>query len=127
MEQENVNLTNAEWNVMECLWEKSPLTGRELVEQLKQTVGWSKSTTLTMLGRMTAKGLLFCDESGKARLYAPCVDREAAVHNETENFLKRVYKGSVSLMMSSITAKQELSKEDVEQLYAILEQYRKEQ
>lgn len=126
MEQENINLTNAEWNVMECLWTLSPLTGRELVDQLKQTVGWTKSTTLTILSRMSAKGLISCDESGKMRLYAPCVDRDVAVHNETDNFLKRVYKGSVGLMMSAITEKQELSKEDVEQLYAILEQYRKE-
>lgn len=126
MEQENINLTNAEWNVMECLWASAPLTGRELVDQLKQMVGWSKSTTLTMLSRMSAKGLISCDESGKMRVYAPCVDRDAAVHNETESFLKRVYKGSVGLMVSAITEKQELSKEDVEQLYAILEQYRKE-
>ena len=31
-----MNLTDAEWNVMECLWEKSPRTGRETTEWLEE-------------------------------------------------------------------------------------------
>ncbi|MGN1146839.1 MAG: BlaI/MecI/CopY family transcriptional regulator [Lachnospiraceae bacterium] len=126
MSETNINLTTAEWNVMECLWEASPKTSREIVEQLKHSTGWSKSTTMTMLNRMTEKGLIACDaDSQKVRLYSPCVNRDLAVKKETENFLKRVYKGSVSLMMSAMTKEQELSDEEINELYEILKRSKK--
>ena len=118
----NIDLTNAEWNVMDCLWEKAPQTGREIVDTLRERVGWSKSTTLTMLKRMTEKKLISCEDGQKLRMYSPCIDRDAAVKKETESFLNRVYKGSISLMVSAMTQKQELSKEEVKELYEILKQ-----
>lgn len=56
---------------MECLWEQVPRTSREVVDYLKADMGWSKSTTLTMLRRMTEKGLIRCEEGGEVRLYSP--------------------------------------------------------
>ena len=119
MEKEN-GLTGAERNVMECLWASSPRTGREATEYLEKSVGWTKSTTLTMLRRMTEKGLIKCDGSGEVRLYSPLVAREDAAMRETGDFINRVYKGSVGLMMSAMTEKQMLTKDEIDELYAIL-------
>ena len=119
MEHEQ-HLTAAEWNLMECLWERAPRTGRECVESLKESVGWSRSTTLTMLRRMTEKGLIDCQEENGMNVYAPLVRREDAVTRETDGFLSRVYHGSVSLMVSAITRKQALTQEEIDELYAIL-------
>lgn len=116
----NISLTPAEWNLMECLWDSWPKTGREATEYLKNSVGWTRSTTLTMLRRMKEKGLISCKEVDGMNTYSPLVDREDAVIQETEDFLHRVYKGSVSMMMSAITKKQELSQEEIDELYAIL-------
>ena len=121
-----VNLTEAEWNVMECLWEDSPRTGREAVEYLKETVGWSRSTTLTMLGRMAKKGLIDCREVSGVLVYAPLLDREDAVRRETEGFVERVYKGSISMLMSAITQKQDLSGSEIDELYEILNRAKEE-
>lgn len=118
----DINLTNAEWNIMDCLWEKAPQSGREIIDTLHTRVGWSKSTTLTMLKRMTEKKLIACENSDKIRMYSPCINRDIAVKTETENFLNRVYKGSVSLMVSAMTQKQSLSDEEIKELYEILEQ-----
>ena len=38
---EKFDLAPAEWNIMECLWERAPQTGRELTEQLEASMGWS--------------------------------------------------------------------------------------
>lgn len=122
-----ISLTPAEWHLMECLWEQAPRTGREVVDYLKPDMGWSKSTTLTMLRRMTEKGLIRCDESGDVRQYDPLVPREEAILQETEDFLSRVYKGSVGMLMSTLTKKQNLSKEEIRELYRILEEAEKEQ
>ena len=117
-----LNLTPTEWHLMECLWEKSPRTGREAVEYLEQKVGWSRSTPLTLLRRMAEKGLIHCGEEDGLKVYTPLVPREDAVLRETDDFLNRVYKGSISMMMSAITQKQDLSKEEIDELYAILKQ-----
>ena len=110
MSTHHVSLTPAEWSVMECLWEAAPLTGREVTQKMQQSCGWSRSTTLTLLSRM---------EGGK-KAFRPLVCREDAALQETEDFLERVYKGSLSLMVSALTRRQTLSKEEIDGLYAIL-------
>lgn len=120
MRHHDHTLTPTEWHLMECLWEKSPRTGREAVEYLEKSVGWSRSTTLTMLRRMTEKGAIRCGEEDGVKVYEPLIQKEEAMLHETDDFLSRVYKGSVSMMMSAITQKQDLSRKEIDELYAIL-------
>lgn len=120
MPEQNINLTSTEWNLMECLWDASPRTGREATDYLQKRVGWTRSTTLTMLRRMTEKGLVRCAEKDGMKVYSPLIKREDAIIKETDDFLNRVYKGSVSMMMSAITKKQALTKKEIDELYAIL-------
>ncbi len=122
MTEENISLTGAEWNLMECLWDVSPRTGREAAEYLREHVGWSRSTTLTMLRRMTDKGLIRCQEEDGVKVYYPQLRREVAVIKETYDFLNRVYQGSVSMLVSAVTKKQALTKEEIDELYDILRQ-----
>ena len=116
------DLTPNEWYVMECLWQKHPRTGREAVESLQSTIGWSRSTTLTMLRRMTEKGMIRCAEIDGLLTYSPCIDRDSAARQETDSFVQRVYHGSVSMLVSSLTQKQKLTKEEIDELYAILKE-----
>jgi len=118
----NLTLTPTEWHLMECLWERSPRTGREAVEHMTKSVGWSRSTTLTMLRRMSDKGLIRCSEQAGVKVYTPLLRREDAVQQETEDFLGRVYHGSLSLMMSAMTKKQRLTQAEIDELYGILEE-----
>ena len=119
---DKTTLTPTEWNLMECLWDHAPRTGREATEYLERTVGWSRSTTLTLLRRMTDKGLVRCEDTGGVKTYFPCIDRGDAARRETENFLDRVYHGSVSMLLSTMTQQQDLSREEIDALYAILRQ-----
>ncbi len=120
MDGKNISLTPAEWSVMECLWERSPMTGRELTDALRERCGWSRSTTLTLLGRMEAKGAVAGDMSGGKKSFRPLVGRDEIAMKETEDFLGRVYNGSLSLLVSSFTQKQPLSKKEIDELYDIL-------
>ena len=115
-------LTGAEWNVMECLWERSPRTGREAVTWLQEHAGWSRSTTLTMLRRMTQKGLVEMDDSGEKQTYVPVLRRADAVREETGRFLDRVYQGSLSLLVSTMVRERDLTPAEREELLAILAQ-----
>ena len=52
---EKIKLTGAEWSVLDCLWEESPLTVMQMVARMRDRVGWAKSTTITVLRRMEDK------------------------------------------------------------------------
>ena len=119
---EETKLTASEWNVLNCLWADSPKTVMQLVAELEKTVGWAKSTTITTLRRMEDKGLVRCEQVGRGKAYTPAVEREQAVVAETHSFLDRVYQGSVGLMMSAMAKRQELSRDEVAQLRAILDE-----
>ena len=127
MDVQEKNLTPTEWHLMECLWEHFPRTGREAVEDLIKRAGWSRSTTLTMLRRMTEKGLIHCDEAGGIKVYTPAIPREEAVLHETDSFLSRVFQGSVSAMVSAMTHKQKLSRAEIDALYDIIRHAEEEQ
>ena len=58
----NVSISNSEWSVLECLWEKEPQTVTQLAHALQASVGWAKSTSATMVSRMEQKGLLRFEE-----------------------------------------------------------------
>ena len=120
MNDKNLTLTEAEWTVMECLWEKSPRTGRETVSWLDQKMGWTRSTVLTMLRRLEAKGAVAGDTDGELKTFRPLIAREEVAVRETENLLDRAYKGSLSLLVSSLTRKQSLPQNEIDELYAIL-------
>lgn len=115
-------LTPAEWHVMACLWEHAPRSGRETVEYLAKTTGWSRSTTLTMLRRMDEKGYITSEDDAKGiRVYRPALNQDEATMQQTEDFLHRVYHGSIGMMLSAFTKKQSLSQSEINELYAILD------
>ena len=121
MKQE-IRVTNSEWHVMNCLWEAPPQSLMQLVAVLGERVGWSKSTCATMVRRMTEKGLLGYEEKGKAKYFFPKVKKDDVVVQETRDFLQRIYDGSVGMMMSALLRQNDLSREDIQELQAILKE-----
>lgn len=121
MKENRISLTQAEWSVMECLWEAGPLTGREVIQRMEKSCGWSRSTTLTLLSRLENKGALRSVPAEKGpKVFSPVLRREDAALGETKDFLDRVYQGSLSLMVSALTKKQALSREELDELYELL-------
>ena len=120
MKKENAILQQSDRYIMEKLWEESPRTITQLYHELKEEQGWSKSTVNTLLTRMVEKGIIYYEGGGRARQYYPAVKREDAAVAETENFLQRVYKGSVGMMMNTMIRESAFSHEEIEELYEIL-------
>ena len=119
MEHNSVTLSQSEWRVMEALW-TGPKTLMELVRGLGASAGWAKSTVTTMVRRMEEKGLLSYELQGRAKLFRAAVRREDVVAAETESLLSRAYHGSVGLLVNALAEQQQLSRSDIEELYAIL-------
>ena len=113
-------LTNTEWEVCECLWEDSPLTMTQIAARLTERTGWTKSTGETLVRRMADKGLLRWEQGTKAKLYSPTRARAAAVVQATRGFPPHVFQGSVGLLVNTMAEREELSREEIDQLYEAL-------
>ena len=120
MSRDAVSLTEAEWKVMEELWDIGGATGRELTERMEKKMGWNRSTTLTLLRRLEGKKALEIRQEGAVRTFVPLLHRDDAALRETESFLGRVYHGSLSMMVSTLTRRKSLSQKEIDELYALL-------
>ena len=125
MEAKPIALSAGEWRIMECLWEKSPRTLMEIVREVMAATDWSKSTVVTMVGRLESKGALTCD-AGRPRRYSPAVSRDRAALRETESLLGRVYGGSLGMLVNTLADGRGLTETDIAELSAILEKARRE-
>ena len=117
-----ITLSDAEWKLMDKLWEESYLTITEMTERMKEETAWDKHTIITMLGRMEKKGAVSYRQKGRAKEFYPLISREKASTEETKKFLERVYHGRLSLMLCQIMKKQTLTEEEKEMLKKMLEE-----
>lgn len=122
MGKELISLSVSERRVMEVLWQ-GDATLMELVRALGGADGWAKSTVTTMVRRMEAKGIVTYGETVKgAKLFHAAVTREEVDATETDGLLARLYHGSVGLMVNAMVQRGNLTRADIDELYAILEQ-----
>lgn len=115
-------ISDAEWEVMNVIWGRSPITANEVVQGLAGKTDWSPRTVKTMLNRLVRKGVLGFRQAGKAYLYAPKVRREACVKQESRSFLQRVFAGQPTPMLVNLVKNTELSPKDIEELRKILKE-----
>lgn len=118
----SVAITEAEWAIMELLWEKSPRTSQEIAAQLEQARGWKRATAVTLLARLAAKGALATEPQGNRFLYTPAVRRSACVADETRSFLDRLFGGTLRPLVAHCAEHHSLTKKDVAELKALLDQ-----
>lgn len=121
VEKKRISLSDGEWKLMNRLWERTPMTIMELTAALREETGWGKNTVITMLSRLEAKGAVQCEKLDRAKQYYPVLKKQDAAREETENFLGKVYGGSLGLMMSAMVESRRLTESDVAELSAILE------
>ncbi len=116
-----LKITEAEWAVMEPLWDSAPLTALEIVARLEPEQSWNPATVKTLLGRLVKKGALSYDKIGNRYSYSPAVSRDEAVTGEMDSFLTRVTKGSLfPLIAHSIQSKDNLDPEEIKELRRLL-------
>lgn len=121
MSGKSVNLTDAEWHIMKYLWKNGPSSGKEIVAAMEEQVGWSRSTTLTLLDRLETKGVVADSKAEGKKQFFTILDHQNARLAETKSFLERVYDGSLNLMISSLTEKSSLSQSEIDELYSLLD------
>lgn len=118
-------ISDAEWQVMKVIWDKSPITQGEIVEALKPVTGWSTTTIYTMINRLIKKDVVAIEEGSSPYKCIPLIAKDVLIGEESKSFIKRVYDGSLNLLMSSIVEQNELSDGEIEELKKILDKSKK--
>jgi BlaI family transcriptional regulator, penicillinase repressor len=117
-----MQISDAEWEVMNAVWEGQPLTAAELVTRLAGVVEWSPATIKTLVHRLVKKGALAYEEEGKRYLYRAKVTRSACVRKESRSFLDRVFGGNEAALLEHFVKSSKLSAKEIEELKRILDQ-----
>ena len=117
-----IHLTDTEWRLMNRLWEEEA-TIMELTRDLGEEQDWSKSTIITMLGRLEKKGAVAYREEGRTKHFYPLIDREKAAVQETEGFLNKVYQGSIAMMLNAMAGTRGLKEGDIRELRQLLDEW----
>ena len=114
-------ISDAEWEVMNVLWEESPRTASEVADALCERMEWHPKTVKTLLGRLVKKGALRFKEEGNRYLYRPGFPREQYVKEASDTFLERVFGGEATPMLVHFVQNASLSDEEIDELRSILE------
>src|SRR5688572_2695304 len=109
-------LTDGEHRIMEVLWKKGSATVAEVAEALEGKGGDAYTTILTMMRILRVKGYLSCRKEGRAHVYTPRVDRDAAARKAVRQLLSKFFAGSPGELVLSFLRDEELSPEELDEL-----------
>ena len=115
-------LTDAEWKVLDTLWQKDCLVLGEIVESLYASTKWSRNTVHTYLTRMEKKGLVFIDRNKEPHTYSALYSKEECSKKERDDLLNKVYSGSVSHLIAAFLKDSKISSEEKEMLNKLLDE-----
>jgi BlaI family transcriptional regulator, penicillinase repressor len=119
-------ISDAEWEVMHVLWQSSPLTSSEVVNEVGSRMQWHPKTVKTLLARLVRKGALRYRQEGNRYWYTPVHPRERHVEAESRSFLDRVFGGRTTPALVHFVKAMNLSDDDLDELRQILEHMQKE-
>lgn len=109
-----IKLFDSELKIMDVLWKNGDTTAKEIAEKLKEQVGWSKTTTYTLIRRCIDKGAIERVEPNF--VCHPLVTIEQARELETTELINKMYDGAADQLVASILGSKNLSLEEIEKL-----------
>ena len=117
--------TDAELEILKVLWRLGPSTVRE-VHAASQSVKSSQyTTTLRVMQIMTDKRLLIRDESDRAHVYTPSVEREIVQREIVASLIDRVFGGSAEGLLVGMLSARPASKKELARMRRMLEEHEK--
>ena len=111
-----MRLSDSEWKIANCLWEKKSMTIAEITKELSESTGWTRFTVITLLKRMLEKGAVSFIQDGRTKRFSPAIDKSEAENEEVESLLDRVYNGNAGLLISNIISSDRLTEDQIEEL-----------
>lgn len=116
-----VNITPAEWDIMEVLWQQSPLSAAEIYEILQEQTDWTVKTVRSFLDRLVQKKAVQKDKIHGINVFRPIPKRSQCLREESQSFLQRFFQGNPVSLVRHFVEHESLSDQDIAHLRELLD------
>jgi predicted transcriptional regulator len=115
--------TVSELEILRVLWARGPSTVREVHEAMSEKKALGYTTVLKLLQIMTAKGTVRRNEDQRAHVYEACQPATETKRQLVGDVLQRVFEGSASELMIHALEGRRTSKQELDELRRLLDEY----
>lgn len=117
-----MQISDAEWIVMNLIWDSAPLEAADVIERVAAANSWSAPTVKTMLHRLVRKGALATEAKGKKFIYRAAVRRSDCMRRASRSFLERICGGHAVPALLHLVRIAQLSPEEAAEIRALLDE-----
>ena len=116
------HLRESGYRLLDIIWSREPLTSRELAEHAAERLGWSRTTTYTVLKKLVDDG--YCaNENARVRAL---IAREEVQRTDSERLVSSRFGGSLPKFITAFMDSRAMSKEEADEIIRLLEEYKGE-
>lgn len=117
-------LGELEMDVLHYVTDHAPITVREVAQQFGQERGLARTTILTVMENLRAKGYLIRRKDGRAFEYVPEAEKKDLLSGLVQRFVEKTLQGSVSPVVAYLANAGTLSEEEVAELSRLVDDLR---
>ena len=107
----------SEYRFCLILWRNEPISGSKLAELCRQELGWSRTTTYTVIKRLRDRGVVRSENS----IITTLVSKEEVQTAEMDELMEKTFEGSLPAFIAAFARRQSLSDAELEELRRIIE------
>lgn len=111
-------LFDAEYKFLDIIWGLEPINSTELTKVCLRKLGWKKSTTYTMIRKLSERGFLKNENATVTAL----VKREQVQKYESEALLEKAFDNSLPAFLAAFLQDNKLSQQEAEELKKMIEE-----
>ena len=115
-----MNITEAESQIMQALWRKTPLTADEIVADVRARQPWAEATVKTLINRLLKKKAIKSERVDGRHGYAPLVDRAHYVQDESQGLLDRLFEGQLAPLVAHFAQNRKLKPDEIARLKKLI-------
>ena len=113
---------DSEMRFCEILWQHEPIRSSELARLCERELGWKKSTTYTVIKRLTERGVVKTENAVVTAL----VSREAVCRSESRAFVDRNFHGSLPGFLTAFVGGKGLTAAEADELLRMIDEFEEE-
>ena len=107
----------SEYRFCLILWRNEPITSAKLAKLCNEELGWSRTTTYTVIKRLSERGVLKSENS----LVTSLVSKEQVQASEMDKMMEKTFEGSLPAFIAAFAKRQSLSDKEIEEIRRIIE------
>ena len=109
----------SEYRFCLILWEHEPINSTHLVELCRERRGWSKATTYTVIRRLSERGVV----KNENAVVSSLISKEQAQASRLDEMVEETFQGSMPAFIAAFSRSRKLTRDEVEQLKALIDNY----